>query len=93
MNNDFSLLFLKHTGTLIQKTKTKSQETFEYKMIKQRQTFSFIPPKQLVEEDKWLLVVTSLEATNSVFKITDKQQFVFNHYTTSLADQICWKNY
>ena len=34
------------------------------------ETFSFSPPMNLVEEGKWLLAVSSLEATNSVFNIT-----------------------
>ena len=39
-------------------------------MNKHSQTFSFNPPIKLIEEGKWLLGVTSFEATNSVFKIT-----------------------
>ena len=31
------------------------------------ETFSFLPPLNLVEEGKWLLAVTSSEAANSVF--------------------------
>ena len=41
-------------------------------MNKQMQTFSFNPPINFSEEDKWLLAVTSFECTNSVFNITDK---------------------
>ena len=52
--------------------KTKPQETLEFKMIKQMQTFSFNPPINLVEEDKWLLGLSSLECTNSVFNLTNK---------------------
>ena len=70
MNNELLLLIKKHTDTLIQQTKTKPQETLEFKMNKQRQTFSFNPPINLVE-DKWLLAVSSFECTNSVFNITD----------------------
>ena len=33
------------------------------------ETFSFSPPINLVEEGKWLIAVTSFEATNSVFNI------------------------
>ena len=66
------LLIKKHTDTLIEQTKTKPQETLEFKMNKQRQTFSFSPPINLVEEDKWLLAVSSFECTNSVFNITDE---------------------
>ena len=38
--------------------------------IKQIETSSFNPPINLVQERKWLLAVTSFEATNSVFDIT-----------------------
>ena len=41
-------------------------------MNKQTQTFSFNPPINLIEEDKWLLAVSSFECTNSVFNITDE---------------------
>ena len=71
MNDELLLLIKKHTDTLIQQTKTKPQETLEFKMNKQRQTFSFNPPINLVEEDKWLLAVSSFECTNYVFNITD----------------------
>ena len=71
MNNELLLLIKKHTDTLIQQTKTKPQETLEFKMNKQMQTFSFNPPINLVEEGKWLIAVSSLECTNSVFNITD----------------------
>ena len=70
MNNELLLLNKKHTDTLIEQTKTKPQETLEFKMNKQRQKFSFNPPINLVEEDKWLLAVSSFECTNSVFNIT-----------------------
>ena len=56
----------------MEQTKTKPQETLEFKMNKQTQTFSFNPPINLVEEDKWLLGVTSLKCTNSVFNITNE---------------------
>ena len=39
MNNELLLLIKKHNDTLIEQTKTKSQETLEYKMNKQMQTF------------------------------------------------------
>ena len=38
-------------------------------MKKQMQTFSFNPRIKLVEEGKWLLAVSSVECTNSVFNI------------------------
>ena len=36
------------------------------------ETFSLSPPIDLSKEKKWLLAVTSFEATNSVFIKTDK---------------------
>ena len=71
MNNELLLLIEKHTDTLIEQTETKPQETFEFKMNRQMQTFSFNPPSNLVEEGKWLLGVSSFERTNSVFKMTN----------------------
>ena len=72
MNNELLLLIKKHTNTLIEQTKTKPQETLEFKMNKQMQTFSFNPPINLFEEGKWLLAVSSLQCTNSVFNITNE---------------------
>ena len=57
---------------MIEQTKTKPQETLEFKMNKQMQTFSFNPPINLLEEGNWLLVVSSLECTNSVFNISNE---------------------
>ena len=62
MNNELLLLIRKHTDTLIEQTKTKPQEALEFKMNKQMQLFSFSPPINLVEEDKWLLRVLRLSA-------------------------------
>ena len=41
-------------------------------MNKPRQTFSFIPPINLIKGEKWLPKITSFECTNSVFIITDE---------------------
>ena len=56
----------------MEQTKTKPQETLEFEMNKQMQSFSFNPPLNLVEEAEWLLGVSSFEATNSVFIITNE---------------------
>ena len=72
MNNELFFLNKKHTDTLIEQTKTKPQETLEFKMNMQTQSFSFNPPIKLVEEGKWLLAVSSFECTKSVFKITNE---------------------
>ena len=42
MNNELLLLIKKHTDTLIENTRTRPQETLEFKMNKQMQTFRLI---------------------------------------------------
>ena len=95
MNNELLLLIKKHTDTLIEQTKTKPQETLEFKMNKQMQSFSFNPPINLVEEDKWLLAVSSFECTNSVFNITDENNsfsiIIPGHYQNE-SDEITIDN-
>ena len=92
MNNDLLLLLKKHTDTLIEQTRTRPQETLEFEMNKQTQTFSFSPPLNLVEESKWLLGVSSLECTNSVFNITNENNsfsiFIPGHYEIEFAEKI-----
>ena len=91
MNNELLLLIKKHTDTLIEQTKTKPQETLEFKMNKQMQTFSFNPPINLFEEGKWLLAVSSFECTKSVFNITNENNSFSNivpgHYETESAEK------
>ena len=91
MNNELLLLFNKHTDTLIEQTKTRPQETLEFKMNKQMQTFSFNPPINLAEEEKWLLAVTSFECTNSVFNINNENNsfsiIITGHYETESAEK------
>ena len=92
MNNELLLLIKKHTDTLIEQTKTKPQETLEFKMNKQTQTFSFSTPINPLEQDEWLLAVSSLECTNSVFNITNENSsFSFiipGHYKTEFAEKM-----
>ena len=92
MNNELLLLIKKHTDTLTENTKTKPQETLEFKMDKQMQIFSFNPPRILVEEGKWLKAVSSFECTNSVFNITNENNsfsiIIPGHYKTEFAEQI-----
>ena len=87
------LLIKKHTDTLIEQTKTKTQETLKFKINKQMQIFLFDPPINLLEENKWLLAVSSLECTNSVFNITNENNsfsiITRGHYQTEFAE----KNY
>ena len=91
MNNELLLLIKKHTDTLIEQTKTKPQETVEFKMNKQMQTFLFKPPINLLEEGKWLIAVSSFECTNSVFNITNENNsfstIISGHYETEFAEK------
>ena len=56
------------------------------------QTFSFNPPINLVEEGKWLLAVSSLECTNSVFNITNENNsfsiIIPGPYKTEFAEKV-----
>ena len=91
MNNELLLLIKKHTDTLIEQTKTKPQETLEFMMYKQMQTFSFNPPINLIEEGKWLIAVSSFECTNSVFNITNENNsfsiIIPGHYQNESAEK------
>ena len=91
MNNELLLLIKKHTDTLIEQTKTKPQEILEVKMNKQKQTFSFNPPLNLLEEGRWLLVVSSFECKSSVFNMTNENNsfsiIVPGHYETESAEK------
>ena len=72
MNNELLLLIKKHTDTLIEQTKTKPQETLEFKINKQKQTVTFNTPINLLEEGKWLMAVSLFDCTNSVFNTTNE---------------------
>ena len=91
MSNELLLLIKKHTDTLIEQTKTRAQETLEFKKSEQRQTFSFNPPINLLEEGKWLIAVSSFECTNSVFNITNENNsfsiIIPGHYQNEFAEK------
>ena len=91
MNNELLLLIKKHTDTLIQQTKTKPQETLEFKMVQSKQTFSFNPSINLFEEGKWLLAVSLFDCTNSVFNITNENNsfsiIIPGHYQNKSAEK------
>ena len=74
LNDKWNVTFnKKNTDTLIEHTKIKPQKTLEIKVNQQMETFSFNPPMNLVAEDKWLIAVTSFEATVSLFNITNEK--------------------
>ena len=91
MNEELLLLIKKHTDTLIQQTKTRPQETLVFKINKQMQTFSFNPPKNLIEEGKCLLGVSSFECTNSIFNITNENNnfsiFIPGHFQNKSVEK------
>ena len=62
----------KHTDYLIEQK--KPQKTLEHKLNRQMQTFSFDPPINQSQEDKWLLTVSGFKTTNFVFNITDENK-------------------
>ena len=91
MNNELLLLIKKHTDTLIEQTKTKPQETLEFKMIQSKQTFSFNPSINLFEEGKWLLAVSLFDCINSVSNITNEKNsfsiIIPGHYQNKSAEK------
>ena len=91
MINELLLLIKKHTDTLIEQTKTKPQETLEFKMNKQLQTFSFNPSINLLEEGKWMMAVSLFDCTNSVYNITNENNsfsiIIPGHYQTEFAEK------
>ena len=54
----------------VENTLSKPQETLEFKMNKQKESFSFDIPLDLPEQ--WMMGVTSLEVYNTVYNITEK---------------------
>ena len=55
---------------IVENTLSKPQETLEFKMNKQKESFSFDIPLDLPEQ--WMMGVTSLEVYNTVYNITEK---------------------
>ena len=59
----------KSNQEIVENTHSKPQETLEFKMTKQKESFSFDVPLQLNEN--WMMGVTSLEVYNTVYNITN----------------------
>ena len=91
MNNDLLLLIKQYTDTLINQTKNRSQETLEFRMIKQMQSFQFNPSINLSSEN-CLLSVTSFEATISVFIQTNENNLfsitLTGHWVCKSAEKL-----
>ena len=64
---------------IVENTLSKPQETLEFKMIKQKESFSFDIPLELPE--KRMMGVTSLEVYNTVYNITEKNNKLEIHFT------------
>ena len=60
----------KSTLHIVENILSKPQETLEFKMNKQKGSFSFDVPLELQEQ--WMMGVTSLEVYNTVYNITEK---------------------
>ena len=60
----------KSNQEIVENTHSKPQETLEFKMNKQKESFSFDIPLDLPEQ--WMMGVTSLEVYNTVYNITEK---------------------
>ena len=64
------LSIAKANQEIVENTHSKPQETLEFKMNKQKESFSFDVPLELPEQ--WMMGVTSLEVYNTVYNITEK---------------------
>ena len=64
------LSIAKSNQEIVENTHSKPQETLEFKMNKQKESFSFDIPLELPEQ--WMMGVTSLEVQNTVYNITEK---------------------
>ena len=64
----------------------KPQEALEFKLNKRTNNFSFSPQINLFEEGKKLVAVTSSEAINSVFNLTNE------NYSFSISLASHWRS-
>ena len=66
-------------------TLSKPQETLEFKMNKQKESFSFDIPLELPEQ--WMMGVTSLEVYNTVYNITERNNKFKLLYTAKMVKE------
>ena len=74
------LSLAKSCHEIVENTDSKSQETLEFKLTKQQESFSFGVP--LLLNEQWSMGVTSLEVYYTVYNITpvnNKLQIVLTH--------------
>ena len=70
---------------IVKNTLSKPQETLEFKMNKQKESFSFDVPLDLPEQ--WMMGVTSLEVYNTVYNITEKNNKFKLLYTEEMLKE------
>ena len=70
---------------IVENTLSKPQETLEFKMNKQKESFSFDVPLELPEQ--WMMGVTSLEVYNTVYNITEKNNKFKFLYTEKMLKE------
>ena len=59
----------KSNQEIVENSHSKPLETLEFKMTKQKESFSFDVPLELKEQ--WMMGVTNLEVYNTVYSITN----------------------
>ena len=65
------LSIAKPNQEIVEKTHSKPQETLEFKLTEQKESFSFDASLQL--DEKWMMRLTSLEVYNTVYNINEKK--------------------
>ena len=70
---------------IVENTLSKPQEILEFKMNKQKESFSFDVPLELPEQ--WMMGVTSLEVYNTVYNITEKNNKFKLLYTEKMLKE------
>ena len=75
------LSIAKSNQETVENTHSKPQETLEFKMNKQKESFSFDIPLDLPEQ--WMMGITTLEVYNTVYNITEKN----NKFKILLKDE------
>ena len=79
------LSIAKSNQEIVENTHSKPQETSEFKMNKQKESFSFDFPLELPEQ--WMMGVTSLEVYNTVYNITEKNNKLKLLYTEKMLKE------
>ena len=80
---DLLLSITKNCEKLVEQTHRKPEETLEFKMLKSRETFHFIPPIQI--KGDWMIDLIDSEIYNSIFNIT-KENNKFELYTDTFDE-------